>query len=76
MGCALKKSCPIERFPEEVALDPAPLEALLVQDPDISATTGPLSVQGNTSADVVLGAKLRQVRERGTVVSFSAWRGK
>lgn len=54
MGCALKKSCPIEKFPEEVALNQAPLEALLVQDPDISATTGPLSVQGNTSADVVL----------------------
>jgi deoxyribodipyrimidine photo-lyase len=54
MGCALKKSCPIEEFPAEVALDQAPFESLLVEDPDISATSGPLSVQSNKAADIVL----------------------
>jgi len=54
MGCALKKSCPIEDFPAEVALEQAPLESLLLEDPDINATTGPITVVTNRTADFVL----------------------
>ncbi len=54
MGCALKKNCPIEEFPEEVSLEQAPFEALLTEDPDINATTGPLVVAKNRDADFVL----------------------
>ncbi|CAB4678666.1 unannotated protein [freshwater metagenome] len=53
-GCALKKSCPIEEFPLEVALDHAPFEPLLTEDPDINATTGPIVVERNRAAEVVL----------------------
>lgn len=54
MGCALKKSCPIEEFPAEITLEQAPFASLLGEDPDISATTGPIVAQINTSAQVVL----------------------
>ena len=54
MGCALNKSCPIEEFPREVALDQAPFESLLTEDPDINATTGPIIVERNRGPDVVL----------------------
>jgi deoxyribodipyrimidine photo-lyase len=54
MGCALKKSCPIEEFPAEIALEQAPTEPLLIEDPDINATTGPIVVQKNRAADLVL----------------------
>ena len=53
-GCALNKSCPIEEFPREVALDQAPFESLLTEDPDINATTGPIIVERNRGPDVVL----------------------
>lgn len=54
MKCALKKNCPIEDFPEEIALDQAPYEALLVADPDVQATIGPIAIEKNREPDVVL----------------------
>jgi deoxyribodipyrimidine photo-lyase len=54
MGCALKKSCPIEDFPEELTLESAPMERLLVEDPDVAATAGPLTVERNAIPDYVL----------------------
>ena len=53
-GCALKKACPIQEFPTEVPLNEAPFEGLLVEDPDINKTTGPLNVEKNRKPDVVL----------------------
>ena len=53
-GCALKSKCPIEKFPEEVALDAAPSEALLISDPDLGATAGPLIVKENKKPEIVL----------------------
>jgi deoxyribodipyrimidine photo-lyase len=53
-GCALKSKCPIENFPEEVALDAAPSEGLLISDPDLVATTGPLIVKENKTPAMVL----------------------
>ena len=54
MGCALKKSCPIEEFPAEITLEQAPFASLLGEDPDISATTGPIVAQINSIVEVVL----------------------
>lgn len=54
MGCALKKNCPIEDFPAEITLDQAPYEALLGEDPDLSATIGPIVAQKNREPEVVL----------------------
>jgi deoxyribodipyrimidine photo-lyase len=54
MGCALKKNCPIEDFPKEIALEQAPFEALLVADPDLQATIGPIVAQTNREPEVVL----------------------
>jgi deoxyribodipyrimidine photo-lyase len=54
-GCALKSKCPIEQFPDETSLDDAPFEALLLSDPDLAATTGPITVKENkTPASVLL----------------------
>lgn len=53
-GCALKSRCPIEKFPNEAALDEAPLEGLLLSDPDLEATTGPIIVKENKSPTTVL----------------------
>ena len=53
-GCALNKNCPIEDFPAEVALDNTAFESIIKADPDINATTGPLSVQRNGNAQYVL----------------------
>ena len=53
-GCALKSKCPIEDFPEELSLDPAPFEELLLSDPDLEATTGPLIVKDNSAPTTVL----------------------
>lgn len=53
-GCPLKSACPIEEFPEEVSLDTAPFEDLLLSDPDIGATTGPLIVKEHAPATTVL----------------------
>lgn len=52
--CPVKSKCPIQDFPDEVALDDAPFEALLVSDPDIAATTGPLIVEKSRPATTVL----------------------
>lgn len=53
-GCPLKSKCPIEEFPEEISLDNAPFEDLLLSDPDIGATTGPLVVREHAPATTVL----------------------
>lgn len=53
-GCALKSKCPIQEFPDEVSLDAAPHEALLLADPDLAATTGPLIVKENKTPALVL----------------------
>jgi len=53
-GCPLKSACPIEEFPEELSLESAPFEELLLSDPDIGATTGPLIVQEHAPASKVL----------------------
>ena len=53
-GCALKSRCPIEKFSNEAALDEAPLEGLLLSDPDLEATTGPIIVKENKSPTTVL----------------------
>ena len=53
-GCALKNKCPIQEFPDEVSLDAAPHEALLLSDPDLAATTGPLIVKENKTPALVL----------------------
>jgi deoxyribodipyrimidine photo-lyase len=42
-GCPLNKKCPIQEFPVEASLEEAPFESLLVEDPDLNGTTGPLS---------------------------------
>lgn len=52
--CPLKSKCPIQDFPDELALDEAPFDALLVSDPDIVATTGPLTVEENRPPTTVL----------------------
>ncbi len=53
-GCALKSKCPIEQFPEEISLDDAPFEGLLLSDPDLAATTGPITVKENKAPTSVL----------------------
>ena len=52
--CPLKSKCPIQDFPEELALDEAPFDALLVSDPNIAATTGPLVVEENRPPTTIL----------------------
>ena len=53
-GCALKSKCPIEQFPDEFSLDEAPFEGLLLSDPDLEATTGPLIVKKDKTPTTVL----------------------
>jgi deoxyribodipyrimidine photo-lyase len=53
-GCALKKKCPIENFPPEAPLEHSASEPILKEDPDINATTGPLSVKNNATPQFVL----------------------
>lgn len=52
--CSLKKSCPIENFPEETVLDEAEFEPLLISDSDPSLTAGPLVVEKNAEPKFVL----------------------
>lgn len=52
--CPLKSKCPIEKFPDEIPLDQAPYEGLLLSDPDLEATTGPMVVRENKSPTAVL----------------------
>jgi len=54
MKCPLSKNCPIEEFPLEESLVNAPVETLLISDPDVARTVGPLSVVKNRTADFVL----------------------
>jgi deoxyribodipyrimidine photo-lyase len=54
LGCALKKACPIEEFPEEVALDSAPVDSLLAADPDVAVTACPMTVERNEIPDSIL----------------------
>ncbi len=44
-SCPLNKKCPIQEFPVENSLEDAPFEPLLVEDPDINQTSGPLVPQ-------------------------------
>lgn len=53
-GCALESKCPIEQFPDEFSLDEAPFEGLLLSDPDLEATTGPLIVKKDKTPTTVL----------------------
>ena len=53
-SCALKSKCPIQEFPEEISLNAAPFDGLLLSDPDLEATTGPLIVQENHEPTTVL----------------------
>ena len=52
--CPLKKNCPIQEFPDEIA--PVELEKnpLLDSDPDLSRTIGPVEVEANSKPDFVL----------------------
>jgi deoxyribodipyrimidine photo-lyase len=54
MSCPLNKKCPIENFPQETPLDQTPYESILKEDPDINATTGPLSVINTATPQTVL----------------------
>lgn len=53
-GCALKSKCPIQEFPNELSLDAAPHEALLLADPDLATTTGPIVVKEYKTPTLVL----------------------
>lgn len=53
-SCALKSKCPIQEFPEELTLDAAPFEELLLTDPDLEATTGPRIVEANRTPTTIL----------------------
>lgn len=52
--CPLKKNCPIQEFPDEIA--PVQLEKnpLLDSDPDLGRTIGPVEVEANSKPDFVL----------------------
>jgi deoxyribodipyrimidine photo-lyase len=52
--CQLNKKCPIQEFPTEIALAQAAIEPLLVEDPDINRTSGPLLVERNRKPEEVL----------------------
>jgi len=53
-GCALKRNCPIENFPDEQSLAAAAFEPLLLSDPDPQRTAGPLLVVENRAPQYVL----------------------
>ena len=52
--CPLKKACPIQEFPEEVPPHKLGNEPLLDHDPDVSATSGPLTPAINATPAYVL----------------------
>ena len=53
--CPLKKACPIENFPDEVALPQLPRLELLDGDPDLEGTSGPTSsIRVSRPAEVLL----------------------
>ena len=52
--CPLKKNCPIQEFPVEHQLGRTMPVDLLASDPNLAATTGPISVEARGSAEMVL----------------------
>lgn len=54
MKCPLKKACPIQELPAEVQLPRLERLDLLDRDPDLAATTGPLSAMRYTEPKEVL----------------------
>lgn len=52
--CPLKKSCPIQNFPDEISPRQLDKEPLLDNDPDIARTTGPITPLKNTAPQYVL----------------------
>ncbi len=53
-GCVLKRKCPIESFPDEYQLADLPFEPLLLSDPDLESTAGPIFVIEKAKPQVVL----------------------
>lgn len=54
MKCPLSKNCPIEQFPQEQQLFQTEYEPLLVSDPDLAGTSGPLTTVRNQQPELVL----------------------
>ena len=54
LRCPLKKDCPIQEFKELLPLDEVAPNALLTSDPDLLATTGPLTTVENRTPEYVL----------------------
>lgn len=52
--CALKKSCPIQNFPDEVTPQQLAKDPLLDNDPDVQATVGPMQVVVHAQPQFVL----------------------
>lgn len=52
--CPLKKACPIQEFPDEIAPPKLEKEPLLDHDPDLDKTRGPLTPQINAKPQYVL----------------------
>lgn len=52
--CPLKKACPIQEFPDEIAPPKLEKEPLLDHDPDLDKTRGPLTPQLNAKPQHVL----------------------
>jgi deoxyribodipyrimidine photo-lyase len=52
--CPLKKSCPIQNFPDEISPRQLDKDPLLDNDPDIARTTGPITPIKNTAPQFVL----------------------
>jgi deoxyribodipyrimidine photo-lyase len=52
--CPLKKSCPIQNFPDEITPHQLDKEPLLDNDPDLARTTGPLAPIKNSEPKYVL----------------------
>lgn len=52
--CPLKKACPIQEFPDEISPHKLENEPLLDYDPDLSATSGPITPVTNSKPEYVL----------------------
>jgi deoxyribodipyrimidine photo-lyase len=52
--CPLKKSCPIQNFPDEISPHQLDKDPLLDNDPDLARTTGPITPLKNTAPQFVL----------------------
>ena len=52
--CPLKKACPIQEFPDEISPHKLENEPLLDYDPDLSATSGPITPVINSKPEYVL----------------------